>query len=385
MARKPIPGSDDGTWGDILNNFLDVAHTATGELRDSIVTEQKLASTVRSKLNATGGTIPDGSVTATKLANDAVTNDKIATGIAQSKITNLGVDLAAKADISALEGKANTTHTHAIVDVTNLQTSLDSKASVADLANKADVLALAGKASTNHTHAIVDVAGLQAVLDGKASASHTHTIDSLSDVNVTGATDGQALVLQGSQWGAATITSGGSGVTDHGALTGLGDDDHSQYHNNARGDARYYQKSEVDNLLDDKADSSALAGKANTSHTHAIADVTSLQIALDSKANADATVNLTGVQTIAGVKTFSTLPVLPAGNPTSGNQAASKAYVDSVAGGGNTRYYTGGAWQARGASPFPVIYDAGQIDPVPQPTDWLPGDHIISLNPPIAP
>lgn len=32
---------------------------------------------------------------------------------------------------------------------------------------------------------------------------------------------------------------GGGGVTDHGALTGLADDDHSHYHNNARGDARY--------------------------------------------------------------------------------------------------------------------------------------------------
>ncbi len=26
---------------------------------------------------------------------------------------------------------------------------------------------------------------------------------------------------------------------DHGLLAGLGDDDHTQYHNNARGDARY--------------------------------------------------------------------------------------------------------------------------------------------------
>jgi hypothetical protein len=34
-------------------------------------------------------------------------------------------------------------------------------------------------------------------------------------------------------------TPGGSGVTDHGLLTGLADDDHPQYHNNARGDARY--------------------------------------------------------------------------------------------------------------------------------------------------
>lgn len=34
---------------------------------------------------------------------------------------------------------------------------------------------------------------------------------------------------------------GGGGVTDHGALTGLGDDDHPQYHNDARGDLRYIQ------------------------------------------------------------------------------------------------------------------------------------------------
>ena len=34
---------------------------------------------------------------------------------------------------------------------------------------------------------------------------------------------------------------GGSGVTDHGGLTGLGDDDHTQYLNQTRGDARYAQ------------------------------------------------------------------------------------------------------------------------------------------------
>lgn len=30
-----------------------------------------------------------------------------------------------------------------------------------------------------------------------------------------------------------------AGISDHGGLTGLGDDDHTQYHNDARGDARY--------------------------------------------------------------------------------------------------------------------------------------------------
>ena len=40
----------------------------------------------------------------------------------------------------------------------------------------------------------------------------------------------------------AVIVSGGSGsggVSDHGLLTGLGDDDHGQYLNNTRGDLRY--------------------------------------------------------------------------------------------------------------------------------------------------
>ncbi len=34
------------------------------------------------------------------------------------------------------------------------------------------------------------------------------------------------------------------GAVDHGGLSGLGDDDHSQYHNDARGDARYPLKSD---------------------------------------------------------------------------------------------------------------------------------------------
>jgi hypothetical protein len=40
--------------------------------------------------------------------------------------------------------------------------------------------------------------------------------------------------------GAVLVTPHGQGI-DHGALDGLGDDDHAQYHTNARGDARYLQ------------------------------------------------------------------------------------------------------------------------------------------------
>lgn len=54
---------------------------------------------------------------------------------------------------------------------------------------------------------------------------------------------------------------GGEGVTDHGLLTGLGDDDHAQYHNNARGDVRY----------------------AQLSHTHPSTQITDFSTAVDAR------------------------------------------------------------------------------------------------------
>ena len=37
MARLPNPGSDNGTWGDILNGFLDVSHNSDGTLQTAAV------------------------------------------------------------------------------------------------------------------------------------------------------------------------------------------------------------------------------------------------------------------------------------------------------------------------------------------------------------
>jgi len=61
----------------------------------------------------------------------------------------------------------------------------------------------------------------------------------------------------GSAWQAG---GGGGGVTDHGALTGLADDDHTQYHNDARGDARYLQLANVSEVVDDRVAALLVAG-----------------------------------------------------------------------------------------------------------------------------
>lgn len=37
MARLPVPGSDDGTWGDILNEYLQQSHNADGTLKSAAI------------------------------------------------------------------------------------------------------------------------------------------------------------------------------------------------------------------------------------------------------------------------------------------------------------------------------------------------------------
>jgi hypothetical protein len=50
----------------------------------------------------------------------------------------------------------------------------------------------------------------------------------------------------------------------------------------------------------------------------------------DLRALDSAVVHDTGDETVAGIKTFSSIPVLPASDPTTDNQAARKAYVDGL-------------------------------------------------------
>lgn len=81
---------------------------------------------------------------------------------------------------------------------------------------------------------------------------------------------------------------GSGGVSDHGALTGLGDDDHTQYHNDTRGDARYYTKAQVD---------TSLSGKSDTAHTHTAANITDFDTEVSN--NTDVAANTTARHTHA--------------------------------------------------------------------------------------
>jgi hypothetical protein len=75
-------------------------------------------------------------------------------------------------------------------------------------------------------------------------------------------------------WIALQEGGGGAGVTDHGMLTGLNDDDHTQYHTDARGDARYSLTSH-----NHAADYSPLG------HNHTLASLTGVAITTPASGN----------------------------------------------------------------------------------------------------
>ncbi|MDB5185213.1 MAG: hypothetical protein JWN38_1021 [Candidatus Saccharibacteria bacterium] len=67
--RLPIPGSDDGQWGNILNDFLSQAHNADGSLSSSAVT-------AAGAYTKPGGGVPTGDI-----ADGAVTQAKLASSV----------------------------------------------------------------------------------------------------------------------------------------------------------------------------------------------------------------------------------------------------------------------------------------------------------------
>jgi hypothetical protein len=82
MGRLPTPGGDDGVWGNVLNDFLSVAHNADGSLKSGAVqatgTEQTVNKGVASgyaPLDATGK-VPASHLPPASLPPDATTTGK---------------------------------------------------------------------------------------------------------------------------------------------------------------------------------------------------------------------------------------------------------------------------------------------------------------------
>lgn len=123
MARLPQPGSDNGTWGDILNEYLSQTLKSDGTIKDNVVTTSAIAPNA-----ITAAEIAPNSVTAAEIAADAVT----ATQIQDGSITEAQLASGVQTKLNAVAGTPQWGDIGgSLSDQTDLSASLGSKAPTA--------------------------------------------------------------------------------------------------------------------------------------------------------------------------------------------------------------------------------------------------------------
>ncbi len=141
--RLPVPGQDDGKWGEILNDFLSQSHNTDGSLKQGAV--------------STAGAAQDANVVHTSGAETiAGTKTFQAPVIVPSPTQNTHAATKAYVDAAANAGASDATTT------------------------SKGLIQLAG--DLGGTAAVPTVPGLA----GKANVSHTHTASQISDASIIG-------------------------------------------------------------------------------------------------------------------------------------------------------------------------------------------------------
>lgn len=324
MARLPQPGGDQGQWGEILNDFLGQAHNSEGQLKTGSVTTPQLAdgAVTVGKLSASS---PSNGQALTYNGSDlewANVGGAVGDATAVNKgVVQLAGDLsgtAASPTVPGLAGKENTVTAGTTGQYyrgdKSWQTLDKSAVGLANVDNTSD----ANKPVSSAT---------QTALNGKANTSHTHTSTDITDFteatqDVMGSTlvAGTNVTLNYND-GAGTLTvsaTPGAGVTD---LTTTYAADSVTIESSSGNDAVIDDATTVNAGVLSAADKTKLDGIATgatanatdaqlrdrTTHTgaQAIATVTGLQTALDGK-EATITAGTTG-QYYRGDKSWQTL------------------------------------------------------------------------------
>jgi len=270
MTRLPQPGADEGTWGTVLNDFLATAHN-------------------------TDGTIKAGSIST--LGVEMISHKGQQNGYAS-------LDGSGKVPTAQLPSTSSADATSSAKGIVQL---------AGDLAGTADaptVVGLSGKYVKPGSG--IPETDLSTAVQTKLNAT-TVNLDDLADVSANGATDGQVLLYQAGTWGPATNSAGGTGTVSDATTSAKG----------------------IVQLAGDLAGTAGaptvvgLSGKYVKPGTGIPeTDLTSaVQVKLNNTTDPLAVHN-TGAETIAGVKTFSSSPIVP--TPTTGTQVTNKTYVDTA-------------------------------------------------------
>jgi len=190
MTRLPEPGFDKGTWGDVLNDFLLVSHTSSGDIKAGVIKEQDLSSDVQTKLNIAASAASTNLATAASSSSVTILSDT-GTDAVISSATNINAGVLSSADKTKLDGIA----AGAQVNVGTNITATTSSSSVTILSDTGTDAVVASATSLN---AGILSSADKTKLDGIEVGAQVNTVTSV-------ATRTGAIVLTKADVGLASV------------------------------------------------------------------------------------------------------------------------------------------------------------------------------------
>lgn len=213
MARLPNPGSDKGVWGSILNEFLAVEHQSDGTLKKA-ADIAAAGQTAHDALVAAQGaqTTASNAISQSSLDTDNTLSANSDTRIASQRATKTYVDntVAASSPVSSVNSQTGAV----VLDKSDIGLgNADNTSDLGKPISTAVQSALDGKANTSHTHPASQVTGLAAVATSGSYSdlSNQPSIpENAADVGAIAVTNGITVVSAGTDLNAARPSGAGA-------------------------------------------------------------------------------------------------------------------------------------------------------------------------------